>query len=119
MVPNRFDRISRALATRCTRRQLGAGGVLGGLSFALGTRAVSAQDDIRTCDFDLVATVAAGPHAGQTFSGALTLPMGPDGAIDAGRFTPDTGSPATVTGQATDRILRLRIDLGSEGVLAL
>ena len=48
----RFDRLSRSLAMRTTRRQavrqVGAGGVLGGVAAVLGVKALRAQDPVQT-----------------------------------------------------------------------
>ena len=119
MDSSRFDNISKGFAARHSRRRFGAASILGGFSLALGNRFASAQGDTWTCVFELVATVAAGPNTGKSFQGALTLPIGASGAIDDGTFVSTGGSPVGVAGVATDRLIRLRIDLGESGVLAL
>ena len=114
----RFDRLSRALGSRSSRRNLGVGGLLGGLSVAFGSRSGFAQDETRTCDLSLVATVLVGPNREATYQGALTLPIGVDGAIEDGSVVPTSGSSVGVAGAATDRSIRMRIDLGESGVLS-
>ncbi|MER3485630.1 MAG: hypothetical protein C4345_06355, partial [Chloroflexota bacterium] len=119
---DRFDRLSRSLAERSSRRQairrLGAGGVAGGVLSALGFRAAQAQE-IRTCRLELEATVAIGPNRRTIYAGELTLEIDPEGAIDQGTLVTEDGDTYDLVGQATGRALNLRITVGDGQVLAL
>ncbi len=121
---DRFDRLSRSLAERSSRRQairrLGAGGVAGGVLSALGFRAARAQEDeIRTCRLELEATVAIGPNRRTIYAGELTLEIDPEGAIDQGTLVTEAGDTYDLVGQAIGRALNLRITVGDGQVLAL
>lgn len=123
MDSQRFDRFSRSLATRTTRRQavrqVGAGGVLGGVAAVLGVKALQAQDSAQTCALPVYAEVYLGPWLGMNYQGTLTLEMNADGAIDGGALVLTDGTSYPLVGQATGRGLDLRIDLGSGLLLTL
>lgn len=123
MDQNRFDEFSRSLATRSTRRQAvrraGAGGLLGGVAATLGLRAAEAQNGGVICTSQFAAVVAVGPDLDTVYEGALTLEIGPEGAIDDGTFETIDGASYDLVGTATGRALDLRIELNSDQVLTL
>jgi hypothetical protein len=108
MDAKRFDALSRSLASPSSRRRaLGfAGG--GGLLLGLG-RGVRAAAAPSTCQLVLTATVESGSDKKRAFSGALTLQIGDDGAIDQGALATTDGFNFTVVGQATGRLVGLRV----------
>ncbi|MFL5760007.1 MAG: hypothetical protein ACJ789_09720 [Thermomicrobiales bacterium] len=122
---DRFDRISRSIAERSTRRQalvrLGGGGFAASLLGLAGVRATTAQDDeIKTCHLTLSARFAVGPDKGKDLKGDLTLKIGAlDGAIDDGSFKDKGGATYDVVGQATGRALNLLFTGGDEETIAL
>src|SRR5688500_16200598 len=96
MDDNRFDALSRTIATRSSRRhalrRFGAGGIGVSLLGLAGVRNVVAQDDDdeKTCNLTLAATIASGPGKDVVYQGDLTMVIGPEGAIDDGSLkTPD------------------------------
>jgi hypothetical protein len=119
----RFDRLSRSLAMRTTRRQavrqVGAGGVLGGVAAVLGVKALQAQDAVQTCALPVYAEVYVGPWLGMVYEGTLSLDMDAVGAIDSGSFDLLDGTSYPLVGQATGRGIDLRVDLGNEQLLTL
>ncbi|MCA9859838.1 MAG: hypothetical protein KC438_08955 [Thermomicrobiales bacterium] len=123
MDQQRFDRFSRSLATRTTRRQavrnVGAGGVLGGIGAVLGVKALGAQGPVQTCALPVYAEVYLGPWLGTVYQGTLSLDMNVDGAIDSGAFDTLDGMSYPLVGQATGRGLDLRVDLGNDLLLTL
>ena len=116
MISQSHDGLTQALGLRLNRRWFGAATLAGAVAAVLRGSGIHAQPEEKTCAFDLDATVVAGPNTGLSFQGSLTLPIGADGAIDEGEFVSANGLPSAVVGMATNRRLRLRIDLGDEGV---
>jgi hypothetical protein len=125
MDPQQFDALSRTLAHSSSRRRaiarVGGAGLLAGLVAAFGrdrSEAVPAAQG-ETCRLAIVATVRLGPDATERMQtdvpgelrGEISFALGPDGAIDAGRFLLDGGPEVPVVGQATGRALNLRADL--------
>lgn len=123
MDQNRFDGLSRSLARRTSRRkavrQLGAGGVAGGIGAMLGAGVLRAQDTAHTCELPIYAEVYVGPYLGTVYEGTLSLDIGGDGAIDSGVFTTLDGAVYPLVGEAEGRALDLRIDLGNGLLLTL
>ena len=113
----RFDRLSRSLAMRTTRRQavrqVGAGSVLGGVAAVLGVKALQAQGAEQTCALQVYAEVYVGPWLGTVYEGTLSLDMDAAGAIGSGSFDTLDGASYPLVGQATGRGLDLRVDLGN------
>lgn len=116
-----FDRLSRAFAERTTRRQamrqVGAGGVLGGLGVALGVKTLAAQAPVQTCALPIYAEVYVGPWLGMTYQGTFSLDIGSDGAVDNGSLETLDGASYPLVGTAAGRALDLRVDLGNEQLL--
>jgi hypothetical protein len=107
---DRFDRISRSIAEKSTRRQalfrLGKGGIGASILGLAGVRAAAAQDgDTTTCQLNFSARFVTGPGEGSSLSGELTIAIGPEGAIDDGTFRSSQGATFDVVGQATGRSL--------------
>ncbi|MEZ4504714.1 MAG: hypothetical protein R2848_02355 [Thermomicrobiales bacterium] len=123
MDSQRFDRISRSLAARTTRRQamrqVGAGGVLGGVALALGAKQLQAQGPVQTCSLPIIAEVYVGPWLGTVYQGTLSLDIGATGAIDSGSFDTLDGQHYAVVGHAAGRGLDARVDLGNQQLLTL
>jgi len=121
MDPNRFDALSRSMATRSNRRSavrgISAGGIAAGLLTTLGLGRIRAAD--QACAFKITATTSAGPNEGTTYSGMLNMRIGDDGAIDEGSFDTDDGESFDLVGQASGRALNLRITLADDKVLTL
>jgi hypothetical protein len=125
MDPQQFDALSRTFVHASSRRQAmaraGAAGLLAGLATAFGRGRAEALPAVQgeTCRLDIVATVRLGPDATERMQtqvpgelrGEISFALGPDGAIDAGRFLLDGGPEVPVVGQATGRALNLRADL--------
>lgn len=123
---NRFDEISRAIATRSSRRQalrrLGSGGVLAGLAAAAGIDRLAAAQDTSpngTCTLNFYAETGAGPDKSAIYQGSIDLEIGADGAIDKGTFHRDDNNDYPLVGQVTGRAVNLRITLGAGRVLAV
>jgi hypothetical protein len=125
MDPQQFDALSRTLAHSSSRRRaiarVGGAGLIAGLATAFGrgrSEALPVAQD-ETCRLAIVATVRVGPDATELMQtdvpgelrGEISFALGPDGAIDAGRFLLDGGPEVPVVGQATGRALNLRADL--------
>lgn len=123
MDQNRFDGFSRSLATRTSRRravrQVGAGGVLGGLGAVLGVHSLRAQGTVQTCSLPIYARVYLGPYLDTEYEGTLSLDIDETGAIDSGTFQTIDGQSFPLVGQADGRALDLRIDLGNDLLLTL
>src|SRR4051812_4003272 len=109
---DRFDKLSRSIAERSTRRQallkLVGGGLAASLFGFMGAREVEAQDtETKTCRLELTAHWATGPDKGQDdLIGDLTLKISTaDGAVDDGTFKTKDGVTYDVVGQATGRAL--------------
>jgi hypothetical protein len=100
-------------------RQLGAGGVLGGIGAMLGAGTLRAQGSTQTCALPVYAEVYVGPWLGTVYQGTLSLDIGEDGAIDSGILTTLDGASYPLVGQADGRALDLRIDLGNGLLLTL
>lgn len=119
----RFDRLSRSLAARTTRRQavrtVGAGSVLGGIGAVLGTQALQAQAPVQTCTLPFYAEVYLGPWLGTVYQGTLTLDIAEDGAIDSGWLDTIDGQRYPLVGHTAGRGLDARIDLGNGLLLTL
>ena len=127
MDPQQFDALSRTLAHASSRRQamvrVGAAGLLAGLVTAFGRGRSEALPAVQgeTCRLDILATVRLGPNATELMQtdvpgelrGELNFTLGPDGAIDAGRFLLDGGPEVPLVGQATGRAINLRASLCS------
>jgi hypothetical protein len=121
---DRFDAMSRSFAERASRRgalrRLGGSGLGAALLGVAGVRATAAQDDEeKTCELVLVATVAVGPTKDDVYEGKLTMAIGADGAIDDGSFATEDGKEYDLVGQATGRALNLRITTGNGRYLSL
>ena len=88
MDQQRFDRLSRSMAARTTRRQavrqVGAGGLLGGIGAVFGAKALAAQGAVQTCALPIYAEVYVGPYLGTVYEGTLSLDISEEGAIDSG-----------------------------------
>ncbi len=134
-----FDELSRAMARGLPRRQvlvrLGAGGLGAALLGAVGldragTARTAAQAE--TCRLEIVANVRFGPSAGTIIRGPmpgelrgeLRFTLGPDGAIDQGRWrleddTEEDGTELAVVGQATGRAITLRVQAEEDLVIVL
>jgi hypothetical protein len=123
MDADRFDRFSRTIAERSSRRQalrrFGSGGVGAALLGLAGVRVAAAQDGTKTCQFQLVATVVVGPDKDSGLEGELTVEIGDDGAIDKGSVKTTDGDTYNVVGQTTGRTIDLRVDLGDGDIMAL
>ncbi|MGI8477115.1 MAG: hypothetical protein ACR2OO_12180 [Thermomicrobiales bacterium] len=124
MDPTRFDAMSRSFAERSTRRAairgLGGGGLAAGLLAVVGLRSSDAlAATTTTCDLAFTGTVAAGVDDKTAIPSALSLPIGADGAIDAGTLTLGQGGKLAVVGQAVGRALSLRVDFGGGKTMAL
>ena len=119
----RFDRFSRSLAMRTTRRQavrqVGAGGVLGGVAAVLGVKSLQAQDPVQTCALPIYAEVYVGPWLGMVYQGTLSLDIGAEGAVDSGSFDTLDGQSYPLVGHAEGRGLDVRVDLGDAQLLTL
>jgi hypothetical protein len=107
---DRFDRLSRTIAERSTRRQallrLGGGGFAASLLGFAGVRSAAAQQgQTTTCELQFAARFVTGPGEGTSLSGELTIDIGPEGAIDNGTFRSTQGATFAVVGQATGRSL--------------
>src|SRR6187401_1254601 len=103
MDQQRFDRFSRSLAVRSSRRQAmrqaGAGGLIGGLGAMLGMRVTGAQGDAQTCALSIYAEVSVGPWLGTVYEGTLSLDIDAEGAIDSGSFTTLDGQSYPLVGE--------------------
>src|SRR5919108_1082795 len=107
---DRFDRITRSIAERSTRRQalarLGKGGFAASLLGLAGVRSAAAQTgDTTTCQFLFSGRIVTGPDEGTNLSGELSITIGPEGAIDDGTFRTPQGVTFDVVGQTTGRSL--------------
>ena len=110
MDPHRFDRLSKAFASRLTRRKMIGGLGAGGLAAAaLGEMPSLAANDISTCVYDFDGVISIGPSstlgATNTVAGELTFTVGADGAIDSGKLVRAGGDSWTVVGQAVGRAI--------------
>jgi hypothetical protein len=118
-----FDRLSRSMAAKTSRRQairqLGAGGLLGGAGAVFGARTLQAQDSAQTCALPIYAEVYVGPFLGTIYEGTLSLDIGADGAIDSGSLATLDGQSYPLVGHAAGRGLDVRIDLGNGQLLTL
>src|SRR4051812_2340209 len=127
MDPQQFDALSRTFAHASSRRQamarVGAAGLLAGLASTFGrgrSEALPAAQG-ETCHLAIVATVRIGPDTTERMQtdvpgelrGEISFTLGPDGAIEAGRFLLDGGPEVPVVGQATGHALNLRADLAT------
>lgn len=117
MDAGRFDALSKSLASRRSRRSLGAGGLAAGILAAFGVEHASAATS--DCSLHIFAKTSAGPHKGTTYTGDLNLKINEKGAIDSGTFDTDDGASHKLVGQATGRAINLRITLEDGKVLAL
>lgn len=112
---NRIDQISRAMATRSSRRRAvrAGGGLSAGLLASLGLkRPGRAQDaDIVTCVMVFAAGTAIGSAQGEIYAGTLTVAIGADGTFTSGDLTTDDGQTFEVVGQALGQDIALRIQL--------
>src|SRR4051812_23617477 len=121
---NRFDKFSRAIAHRTSRRdaiqKAGAGGLLAAAAGAIGisSRAGLAQGD-DTCILQFYAESAVGPDKTAKYQGELDFSIGDDGSIDQGSFTDQDGNEFDLVGQAVGRALSLRISLAEDKFLSL
>jgi hypothetical protein len=107
---DRFDRISRSIADRSTRRQallrLGGGGFAASLLGLAGVKTAAAQTgETTTCQLQFAARFVTGPGEGTSLSGELSIAIGPEGAIDDGEFRSTQGATFDVVGQVTGRSL--------------
>jgi len=119
MDPNRFDRLSKSVATRITRRGVLAGLGGGGLVAALGDSSSVAATGKVTCVYDFDGTVDIGPSsnlgATSEVTGELTITVGADGAIDSGKLVQQDGTTWPVVGQAIGRAINLRFSVPKIG----
>src|SRR3954464_9902800 len=92
-----FDKISRKLATRSSRREaVRTGGVVAAMAGAFGFRSVSraqAADDPTDCTWAFKAVVLDGPNKDATFEGILKTTIKKDGSIDDGTLETESNSP--------------------------
>lgn len=118
MDSRRFDDWTRRRALRLSRRDAFR---LAGVSGAAATLIPSSQRALAqsTCSLTLHAETAAGASAPAVFDGILQFTIGPDGSLAQATYTPASGAPQSVTGQATGRSFDALITLGPNQVLAL
>jgi CXCXC repeat len=122
---DRFDKLSRSIAERSTRRQallrFGGGGFAASLLGLAGVRAATAQDgETKTCRLNFTGHFAVGPDKGKDLNGDLTLKIEiDDGAIDDGSFKTKDGDTYDVVGQATGRALNLLFTGDNDQSIAL
>ncbi len=122
MDPNRFDQLSKSIASRSTRRsalsRLGLGGLLGAAAgTGLGARARAASGDT-VCQMKFHAKTATGTHKGKAYDGALSITINATGGIDSGAFDDGSGNKPSVVGQAYGRALNFRFDYQDGSVYA-
>lgn len=123
MDPNRFDRLSKSIASRLTRRQiiggLGAGGVATAVFGDSSPRA--AADGPVTCVYDFDATIDFGPSSklpsSAEFAGELTITIEADGSINDAKLVKNDGQTWKVVGQATGRAINLRFSVPHTGAV--
>ena len=123
MDPNRFDRLSKSIASRLTRRQiiggLGAGGVVAAVLGDAPSRA--ADNGAVTCVYDFDATIDFGPSSklpsSAEFAGELTITVEPDGSINDAKLVKNDGQTWKVVGQATGRAINLRFSVPHTGAV--
>ncbi len=112
---NRIDQISRAMATRSSRRRAvhAGGGLTAGLLASLGLKRSSrAQEaDVVTCVMVFEAETAIGSAQGEVYAGTLTLAIGADGTIATGDLTTGDGQTFEAVGQALGQDIAFRIQL--------
>ena len=121
MDPNRFDRLSKSIAKRLTRRQmlggLGAGGLAASVLKEDGSRA--ADTGAVTCIYDFDGTIDLGPSStlpsSNQISGELTLTIESDGSINSAKLDLPGGQTWRVVGQATGRAINLRFSVPNTG----
>jgi hypothetical protein len=117
MESNHFDKLSKTLANRSSRRtairRAGVGGFAAALLGSAGTRRGAAQEATPTtgaghiCIASFEATVRQGPDAETSYAGTLALGIGPSGAIDEGVLVTDDGASIAVVGQANGHAINL------------
>lgn len=125
MEPQRFDTLTKALATRTSRRaslrRLAGGGVAAAL-LGIGTERALAQNatpaatmaaGTELCLFPFEATVRRGPDAGLSLDGLLALGLTPAGAVDHGQLVKADGTTVPVVGQVTGRAVNLLFEVGT------
>jgi hypothetical protein len=131
---NRFDRISRSLAGRATRRRviqgLGGGGLLAAALHGLGRShpgAAAQGDDDLACVLDLIAAVRTGPSEDAALGGVergelrgeLRFSLDKNGGLRDALLTLEDGTELEATGQATGSALTVRIAIPLGGTLVL
>ncbi len=129
----RFDRFSRGIARRFSRRRaiggLGVSGAAGvmGIARRTGNVAVAraAQDD-DVCVLDFRAAVRLGPSQGERrggeWVGELRFTLDSDGEVSGGSLLlegDDDGDALPVTGQATGSAVTFRIEVDADEASAL
>jgi len=108
----KIDQLSRAMATRSSRRRAAGGGLAAGLLASLGLKPIRAQDgDVVTCVMAFTAETAVGSAQGEVYAGTLTVAIGADGTFASGDLTTDDGQTFEVVGQALGQDIALRIQL--------
>lgn len=118
MDPNRFDRLSKSIANRFTRRQMLGGLGAGGLAAAVLADPARGADAV-TCVYNFEATIDFGSSStvpsSSEFAGELTITIEPDGAINNARLVKSDGHTWKVVGQATGRAINLRMSVPQTG----
>lgn len=121
MDPNRFDRFSKSIARRLTRRQMFGGLGAGALAASVLANESSRAADERAviCVYDFDGTIDLGPSSklpsSNQITGELTLAIEPDGAINKAQFVKPDGETWRVVGQATGRAISLRFSVPHTG----
>jgi hypothetical protein len=114
MDAKRFDRLSKTIASRSTRRaaltRLGLGGLAGAAAGGGLARDVFAANGDQACLLQFHAKTAVGSHKNKIYEGQLTLVIGADGAIDSGSFDDGSGDQPTVAGESSGRAVSFRIE---------
>jgi hypothetical protein len=121
----KFDDLSRSLASRANRRQTlraaGKGGLFAAAAGALGLGGAKAANSTQPvdCTMPFLSKAQAGKNKGHRYDGDLKITIETDGAIDNGTLTTADGTTYDVVGQTDGRSIQLRVKLGADRVLAL
>lgn len=118
MESNKFDRFSRVLARRSSRRQMtrivGAGGVGMLVSSRVGLDRAAAQIAESVCRIEVNAAVVVGNDPGRDWSGEIELRMRSDGSIESGVLHAQGGNAIEVVGEQLGHSLSLRAGAGGD-----
>jgi hypothetical protein len=128
----RFDRFSRALASRMNRRRavqaLGGGTIAAATTGAVTHQSVSrAQDDAGACKLDLTASVRVGTSTDSTLggdgpgelTGQLSFSLRSAGELTDAVLALSDGTRLDAVGQTDGRALTLRVEIPLGGTLVL